>query len=334
MKRVALAVIVASLSAPACDRGEDDALVLYSGRSEALVRPIVEGFEEETGIPVDVRYGATSELAIALMTEGDSTRADLFWGQDAGALGALDREGLLAELPAQLDGEPAGAFRGRADSWVPTSGRARVFAYSTERVREGELPGSIRELADPAWEGRVGWAPTNASFQAFVTAMIAERGESETKSWLEAMRENGAERYANNSALLAAIGAGEIDSALTNHYYLLRRKDEEPDFPAAQTRFDDGDIGNLVNVAGIARVAGSGRAGDAEAFIEATLADEAQRFFAEETFEYPVTTPRGDDAAAAAARADELEAARPGVDFRAMADLDACLELLRDVELL
>ena len=332
---LAIAAVGPGLLIAACNSQDADggALVMYSGRSQAIVQPLVERFEAQSGIDVDVRYGGTSELAIALMQEGDRSRADLFWGQDAGALGALDSADLLAPLGEGVDAEFESAFRGTGDTWLPTSGRARVLAYSPSRVSEGELPSSVFELAEPAWQGRLGWAPTNASFQAFVTAMVAEHGEAKTRSWLEGVRENGAEAYANNSALLRAVAAGEVDAVLTNHYYLLRMKADDPDFPVEQTAFAAGDIGNLVNVAGIARVAASSRQEDAEAFIAAVLADDAQRFFAEEVFEHPVTTPAYEDEPRAGA-ADRVRDRRPDVNFEAMADLDASLSLLRDVELL
>ncbi|MDP9409067.1 MAG: extracellular solute-binding protein, partial [Actinomycetota bacterium] len=139
----------------------EGSLVVYSGRSEELVGPVFEQFEERSGVDVQVRYGETAELAATILEEGENSPADLFFAQDPGALGALDDEGRLTELPDEvLDAVPA-RFRADDGDWVGTSGRARVVAYNTEELSAGDLPDSIFDFTDPRWEGRIGWAPTN-----------------------------------------------------------------------------------------------------------------------------------------------------------------------------
>ena len=140
--------------------GEESATItIYSGRSESLVGPIIEQFEADSGINVRVRYGGTSELAAALLEEGDRSPADVFFAQDAGALGAIEAAGLFAALPASVLDAVAPGFRSTSNAWTGVSGRARVLVYSTERVAAGDLPGSIFDLTGPEWTDRVGWAP-------------------------------------------------------------------------------------------------------------------------------------------------------------------------------
>src|SRR5699024_2462240 len=132
---------------------------------------VIEMFEEETGIQVEVRYGDTAEMAAQILEEGDNSPADVFYGQDAGALGALSSAGVLAPLDQEVLDLVPEAMRSTKGEWVGTSARARVVVYNTDAVTEDELPSSILDYTDPEWEGRIGWAPTNGSFQAFVTAM-------------------------------------------------------------------------------------------------------------------------------------------------------------------
>src|SRR5688572_8611194 len=146
-------------------------LVVYSGRSEELVRPIIERFAEETGVDVRVQYAGTAELAATLLEEGSNTPADVFFAQDAGALGAVAREGMFATLPDDILELVEPRFRSPDGLWIGISGRARVVVYNRETVSEEDIPESILDFTDPQWEGRLGWAPTNASLQSIVTAL-------------------------------------------------------------------------------------------------------------------------------------------------------------------
>ncbi|MFO1539686.1 MAG: extracellular solute-binding protein [Chloroflexota bacterium] len=265
-------------------------LTVYSGRSEELIAPLLARFSEATGAEVAVRYGESAELAALLLEEGDRSPADLFFAQDAGALGAVAAAGLLAPLDPAVAGRIDPRFRDVEDRWAGTSGRARVVAYSTERVDPATLPTGIAGFTDPAWSGRIGWAPTNASFQAFVTALRIAIGEDAARAWIEGIRANAPVAYEGNTQALEGIAAGEVDVAFVNHYYLERMQAETGGtFPAANHFLAPGDPGALVNVAGIGILAAAG----AEADVAAVLADwllrpEAQAFFATVTYEYPL----------------------------------------------
>jgi iron(III) transport system substrate-binding protein len=307
-------------------------LVIYSGRSKGLIEPILKQWEAQTGTRARVRYGDTAQLAIALQEEGSHSTVDLFWAQDAGALGALSKTGLLRTLPDTLISRVAAPFHNPSGMWVATSGRARVLAYSRARVLPEDLPASVFDLTQPQWKGRVGWAPTNASFQAFITAMRLVAGEEKTRAWLSAMKANEAKAYARNTAIIEAIAAGEIDLGLNNHYYLLRFTQAEKNYPVAQVFFAPHDIGNLVNVAGLGILHSSRHPKQAEAFIAFVLADHAQQFFTTEVFEYPVIaglTPAPDLVSPA-----ELARHAPKVNPEDLNDLPGTLQLMREVGLL
>jgi iron(III) transport system substrate-binding protein len=307
-------------------------LTVYAGRGEALVAPLVERFTAETGIGVAVRYGGTAELAVLILEEGRASPADVYWGQDAGALGALSRAGRLRPLPEELVAGLPAIYSSRTGLWTATSGRARVLAYSPVRTAAEAAPASVFDLTAEAYRGRVGWAPTNGSFQAFVTAMRVAHGEAATEQWLRGMIAGGVRAYANNTSLVEAIASGEIDYALTNNYYLLRFLANDPAYPVAQGFFADGDIGNLVNVAAAGVVSTSRNVAEAERFLAFLLSEASQAYFTDEVFEYPVVPAVEPNPALV--RFDALLAASPDVDLDVLEDLDGTLDLLREVGLL
>ena len=324
-----MAVSIAVLSG--CGQG-DETLTVYSGRSQSLIDPLLESFSEETGIEVRVKYAGSAAIAATILEEGDNTPADVVFLQDPGALGALSGAGVLKRLQSSLLEQVDGRFRSRSGEWVGTSGRARTVVYNTEAIDPGkDLPSSVMDFTKPSWKGRVGWAPQNGSFQAFVTAMRLQLGEEATRRWLEDMESNDARAYPNNTSIVAAAGRGEIDVGLVNHYYLARFLDEEgPGFGARNHFLGGGDPGALVLVAGagIVRVSDNTTAG--ERFVEYLLSESAQRYFAAETKEYPLAggvEPEGELPSLSA-----LDP--PDVDLSNLSDLEGTLSLMRDIGIL
>jgi iron(III) transport system substrate-binding protein len=319
--------------APPALADEAGQLVVYSGRSKSLVAPVFDLFEKQTGIDVEIKYGRTPELALTIREEGQRSPADVFWSQDAGALGAVQKAGLFAALPSELVESIPAAFRHSGGKWIAVSGRARVLTYSAERVQKAALPGSVFDLADPRFRGRVGWAPSNASFQAFVTAMRKLHGEDKTREWLVAMKDNDARTFASNAPIIQAIAAGEIDFGLPNHYYLLGfKKAEGVTVPVEQTFFGAGDVGNLVNVSGVGILATAKHRDAAEAFVRFLLTPLVQQYFASDTLEYPVVA--GVVASPGLVGRDELIRLAPPVALDDLDDLEGTLALLRSVGLL
>lgn len=302
-------------------------LVVYSGRGEELVQPVINEFQEATGIDVSVRYGDTAQLAAQLLEEGDRTQADVYFAQDGGALGALTKAGMLAELPDELLEIVDPRFRAADGSWVGTSGRARVIVYDADKLDESDVPDSVSELTDPEWNGRVGIAPGNASFEAFVTAIRVLHGDDAARDWLEGMAANNVERFDNNRLILAAVNDGVIELGLINHYYWFEQVAElGPDAVPSRLKFlPGGDAGALVNVAGVGILDSTEERAAAERFVEYLLGEQAQTYFAEETKEYPLLdgVPTADDLPPL----ETLDA--PAID---LSDLDSLEETLRMIE--
>lgn len=291
--------LVLGLAACTSDSDESDALVLYSGRSESLVAPLIEQISDSTGVDIEVRYASTPEMAAQIAEEGEASPADVFFSQDAGALGALDNAGLLQQLDESVTEVVPAEYRAADGTWVATSLRARVLIYDSRTLDEAEVPDTIDAVLAPEWKGRVGYAPTNASFQSFVTALRVDRGDEAAEQWLRDFLANDPQTFENNNALLQAVDAGTVELGLTNHYYWYNSAAEKgaENMRARVKYMAQGDPGALVNVAGVAILASTDRPDDARRVVEAFLAEPAQTYFVEETSEYPVVPGIATDAA-------------------------------------
>jgi len=277
--------------APISAQSDAQPLTIYSGRGESLVGPIIAQFTETTGIPVEVVYGNTATVANQILEEGANSPADLYYGQDAGALGALAKAGVLAPLPAEITDLVTPAFRSPESLWVGTSARARVLVYNPALVEELglELPASILDLTDPTYKGLVGWTPENASFQAHVTALRILLGEEAATQWLADMVANEAVGFgSNNTNLHLAVANGEIPMGISNHYYMFGILADNPEAPLAHYFFPANDPGSLINVAGAGVLTTSDQPEEAQQFISFLLSPVAQQYFTTQTYEYPV----------------------------------------------
>jgi iron(III) transport system substrate-binding protein len=312
---------------PATEPAEEIGTVtVYSGRGEDLVGPLLDLFEQETGIDAEVRYGDSAEMLLLIQEEGDNSPADVYYSQGAGFLGELSSTGALMTLPDELLEQVPPTLRSPSDDWVGLSGRARTVVYNTDELTEDEVPDSILAFTDPEWEGRVGYAPTNASFQDFVTALRFLEGEETTRSWLEGLVANGVP-YENNTAIVEAVAAGEVSVGLVNHYYLYRFLAEDPDYPAANKFFPADDPGSLVNIAGAGVLETTDEEAGALALIEFLLSPTAQAYFATETFEIPVV--EGAEVPEGLPTIDSVNL--PEFDLNQLLDLQGTVDLLIEV---
>ncbi|MGA0914243.1 MAG: iron ABC transporter substrate-binding protein [Candidatus Nanopelagicaceae bacterium] len=333
LRKTALAVasiMFMGLLASCSSSGEEGTeLTVYSGRSEEYLGDVFEKFQEESGIRLNVRYADSAELAAQLLEEGENSPADLFISQDAGSLGAVAEAGLLDLLSESILNEVPSAFSSQEKFWVGITGRTRVFAYSPSRLKD--LPMSYRDVTNPIYKGRIGIAPTNGSFQAFVTALRINAGEAATEQWLRDLVANEPRYYEKNSMIVEAIDAGEIDLGLVNHYYVYEvSKALGREIGVKVGFFEKGDLGNLINVSGGGILKTSGKKEAAEKFLAYLLSSYAQETFVREVQEYPLLP--GVEGPAGLPSIEELGA--PLVDLSSLKDLRGTQQLLIKVGLL
>jgi iron(III) transport system substrate-binding protein len=304
-------------------------LTVYSGRSEEFIAPFFADWEASTGIKLNVRYGDSAELSAQILEEGSNSPADLFLSQDAGSLGAISQDGLFTALPSDVAADIPAAYVAANREWVGITGRARVFAYAPDRVKT--LPVSITELTKPIYKNQIGIAPTNASFQAFLTALIENKGIAFAKTWLEGLKTNGVKIYLKNSAIVEAIDKGEISIGLVNHYYIWEVSEAlgRP-INVKNGFFAPGDLGNLINVSGAGILQTSGKQKAAQDLINYLTSEPAQKKFVSDTHEYSLL-----DGAMPPAELPALDKiGAPSIDLKTLSDIKATQDLLIQVGLL
>lgn len=304
-------------------------LTIYSGRSESLVGPIIEQFRESTGIKTRVKYGGTAELAATILEEGENSPADIFFAQDPAGLGAVESK--FTTIPDKVYEGVKEDFKPGNKKWVGLSGRARTVVYNTDKLSKIELPDDIWGFTNPKWKEKIGWAPTNGSFQAMVTAMRKIWGEDKTMEWLNGIKKNEPGIYPNNTTIVAAVGSGEREVGFVNHYYLYRFLEEQGmDFKARNYHPRAGGPGALVMVAGAGILETSKNKDTAVKFLDFMLSTVSQQFFASQNYEYPVV--EGVKTNPILTPLSEIQ--NPEVSMGEMNDLKGTLELLRKVQII
>ncbi|MCH9739058.1 MAG: iron ABC transporter substrate-binding protein [Actinomycetia bacterium] len=312
------------------ESAESAELVVYSGRSEELVGPLFKEFTDATGVTVNARFGDSAELAAQMLEEGDRSPAQIYFSQDAGALGAVEE--LLATLPESVTSLVPEQYRATNDTWTGVTGRARVIAYDPQSVLADQVPQSVFELTDEKWRGQVAIAPTNASFQAFVTAMRVTQGDDVTQEWLTGLVNNDVQTYEKNGLILDAVDSGQVQLGLINHYYWYEKAAEvgEDNMRAEVAFMAPKDPGSLVNVAGVGILKGAAENSAAIEFVQWLLSPGTQEWFVNNTYEYPLV--EGVASAEGLPKLDSL--AGPDIALAQLADLPGTLNMLQDVGLL
>ena len=311
---------------------DSDKLVIYSGRSESLVQPLIDQFAEATGIDVEVRYGSTSEMAGLLLEEGEHSPADVFYAQDPGGIGAVADTGLFTTLSSEILEQVPARFASEDGNWVGISGRARTVVYNTDEISDPEtaLPTDLRGFTDSEWNGRLGWAPTNGSFQAMVTGLRSVWGEEQTRAWLTGIQDNNPVVYPKNTPIVEAVGNGEVSVGFVNHYYLYRfLTSQGEDFAARNYFLPGGGPGSLIMVSGTGILENAENAENAQRFVEFLLSLPAQQYFAAQTFEYPLI--EGVTTVSDLPPLEELDAVAIDIPLGDLADLQGTQDMLIDL---
>jgi len=278
---------------PAAPLGaSNERLVVYSGRAERLIKPVLDEFQSRTGIQVDLLSSGTTELVNRLQAEGPRTPADLFITNDAGSLERARELGLLQPISMkEIDQAIPASFRAPGNTWVGLSGRYWILVYNTGQVKPDQIK-SILELADPRWKGKVAIPNAGSEYlQAGISVIKAVHGDERTQQFLQGLKANaGTNVYGKSSQIVEAVAKGQVALGVVNHYYIYRHLATQPAAPIAPLMPDQdaGGMGAILNVAGVGIVKFSRHVEPAKRLVEFLVSPPGQKLFADLNKEYPL----------------------------------------------
>ena len=282
-----LFVLGTALPVPAAER-----LVVYSGRAERLIKPVLDAFQTKTGIQIDLLSSGSTELLNRLQAEGLRTPADVFITNDAGSLERARELGLLRPLNMrEIERAIPSQYRAPDNSWLGLSGRFWAVVYNTARIKPGEIT-SLFDLTAPQWKDKIAIPNSGSEYlQAGVSVIQATLGDDRTKEFLQGIKTNaGTQVYQKSSQIVEAVAKGQVAAGLVNHYYVYRHLAAQPGAPVAVLMPDqqEGGMGAIMNVAGIGVIRHTRRLDSAKLLVEFLVAQAGQKLFADLNKEYPL----------------------------------------------
>jgi iron(III) transport system substrate-binding protein len=268
-----------------------ETLVIYSGRGEQFTKPIIEAFQQKTGIAVQYQTADSAALLAKLREEGEKTPADVFITNYAGVLEQARQDGLLRPFNSPLLQQISSEYRAPDNSWVALSARTRVVVYNTNLINPKELT-SLLDLADPKWKGKVATVSSaNASFIGGISAMYSLLGAEKTEHFLRSLKENTAGLvFPGHTPIVSAVASGQVPLGYVNHYYYYRHKAKDPTAPIDILYLDQGKegMGAAFTITGAAILKHAKHGQAAQQFLDFLLSAEGQKIFADVNYEYPI----------------------------------------------
>ncbi len=306
---IALAVGLLAGCGSSSSSGSGQSITLYNGQHEQTTDSLVEGFEKQTGIKVNVRNDDEDTLADEIVTEGSHSPADVVYTENSPALEYLQGKGLLAPVDSATLAHTPSKYNSPQGDWLGVSARVSVLIYNPSLIKASELPSSVTELADPKYSGKLAFAAGETDFQPIVTSYARTYGEAAALKWLEAIKSNtGSHVYPDNETIADEVNRGAVAFGIVNQYYWYRMRAElgASNVPSKIAYFAPRNPGYVLNVSGAGILKSSEHNADAQKFLAFIVSKQGQEIIAHSiSFEYPIAS--GVSIAASETPFDELQ---------------------------
>jgi iron(III) transport system substrate-binding protein len=277
--------------------GSGQSITLYNGQHEQTTDSLVEGFEKQTGIKVNVRNDDEDTLADEIVTEGSNSPADVVYTENSPALEYLQGKGLLAPVDSSTLARTPSKYNSPQGDWLGVSARVSVLIYDPSLIGASELPRSVTELADPKYGGKLAFAAGETDFQPIVSSYAHTYGEAAALKWLEAIKSNaGSHVYPDNETIADEVNRGAVAFGVVNQYYWYRMRAElgASNVPSKIAYFAPRNPGYVLDVSSAGILKSSRHQADAQKFLAFLVSKQGQEIIAHSiSFEYPIASGVG-----------------------------------------
>jgi iron(III) transport system substrate-binding protein len=309
-------------------------ITLYSGQHEQTTQSLVDAFEQQTGIKVNVRYNDEDSFADEIVAEESHPVADVFYTENSPALEYLQEKGLLASVDPSTLAKTAAKYNSPQGGWVGVSARVSVLIYNPSMISASQLPTSVLQLANPKYKGKLAFAAGETDFQPVVTSVARTDGDAEASSWLSGIKENaGSHVYPDNETIADEVNRGAVAFGVVDQYYWYRMKAElgASNVHSKITYFAPHDPGYVVDVSGAAILKSAKNKADAQKFLAFIVSKTGQEIIAHSiSYEYPL-----DDGVTTAAPETPFNQLQPAsISIAELGDGSTAIALLQKAGLL
>ena len=339
-RSVAVAITIALTAAllagcgSASSSGSGQAITLYNGQHVPTTDSLVEGFEKQTGIKVNVRNDDEDTLADEIVTEGSHSPADVVYTENSPALEYLQGKGLLAPVAGSTLAHTPSKYDSPRGDWLGVSARVSLLIYNPSLIDASQLPRTVSELANPKYKGKLAFAAGETDFQPIVTSYARTYGQAAALQWLEGIKANaGSHVYPDNETIADEVNRGAVAFGVVNQYYWYRMRAElgAENVHSEIAYFAPHNPGYILDISSAGILESSKHKADAQKFLAFIVSKQGQEIIAHSiSFEYPIAS--GVNTAAPETPFDELQP--NSITIPELGDGSTAIALLRKAGLL
>lgn len=225
-----------------------DQLLVYLSGPAAMLEELEQGFEKTHGDVLSFVQMGCGPLRQRVWAEKEAgeIKADVFWGSDPLLYIALDKEGVLQGYTPSENEMLKDQYRMDCN-FTLVNERYGVVIYNNEKVAEGDIPHSFKDLERPGFSSRVVHAdPVQSSTALGLVAGLWEV-DGNDGAFYKGLLHNKLFLVKKNNDVPSKIQEGEFDAGIAPHdeVYRLQMKAKKEGYPTplAVSWPDEGALG-------------------------------------------------------------------------------------------
>jgi len=211
------AAVVALAGATSGQAVAAEKLTYYCSAQEDWCQLMATGFEEATGIKVNMTRKSSGETLAQIKAEADNPKGDIWWGGTGDPHLQAAEEGLTevyeSPMNAELHDWALAQAKSAGNGTTGIYSGALGYGYNLEVLQANNLPvpECWKDLIKPEYKGHVQMANPNSSGTAYTTlaTIVQLFGEEEGFEFMKALHKNINQYTKSGSAPIKAAARGE-----------------------------------------------------------------------------------------------------------------------------